>query len=425
MDDDTASETSDFSAEEELIWTCEDLEKELEILVGLDELKSHLRRWCKGLLLDRQRQKLGLSKSEDKSDASSALLNASACARVEKRMAPNMVFLGNPGTGKTSVARMLARILHKLGVLRRNVVVEVQRTDLVAQYIGQTGPKTREALEKAQGGVLFVDEAYRLVVPGVTNDFGTEALEEIMSQMDSGKLMCIFAGYEAPMKKVLDCNEGFRRRFGKQFVFKDYTPAQIADIILIKMTGPETARSIPGFALAPDCTRACLERLIDERIPVAERRQRNGGLAMTLLQEARERLDERLDVQCADLAVLLTLTLSDFEAAADGMIPVEAVPVAEPTADPMDLMCQLSRHMGSVLNHAAGVRRTGAAEATKRSHEDVIEIAFQAPRARNVHVRVSGHVANSERLLEKLAGVRFFTSDVHSGSGLSGSQRVF
>lgn len=155
------------------------------------------------------------------------------------------------------------------------------------------------------------------------------------------------------MKEVLDCNEGFRRRVGKHFVFRDYTPAQIFDIMLIKMTGPESARSMPNFALAPDCTRANLERLIDERIPLAERRQRNGGLAMTLLQQARDRLDERLDVQCADLAALLTLTLADFEAAADGIRPVGAVPPADPTADPMDIICQLSRHVGSILEHEA------------------------------------------------------------------------
>ncbi|GAQ88598.1 hypothetical protein KFL_004430030 [Klebsormidium nitens] len=142
-------------------------------------------------------------------------------------------------------------------------------------------------LKRAEGGVHFLDEAYRLIVPGSTIDFGNEALEQIMSQMDSGKLMCIFAGYETPMKKVLDCNEGF----------------------LIGGSGSSSKRATA--------------------------------------------LDERLDVQCADLAALLTLTLANFEAAADGMSPVEAVPVAEPTTDPTDLICQLSRHVGSVLEREA------------------------------------------------------------------------
>ncbi|KAL8539063.1 hypothetical protein ACS0TY_000887 [Phlomoides rotata] len=140
------------------------------------------------------------------------------------RKLPQLAFLGNPGTGKTMVARMLGKLLHMVGILSQDKVIEVQRTDLVAQYIGQTGPKTRDKIKEAEGGILFVDEAYRLVPAKITyNDLGLEAIEEIMSFMDSGKAVVIFAGYTEPMKRVISSNEGIRRRVSNIFHFDDFT----------------------------------------------------------------------------------------------------------------------------------------------------------------------------------------------------------
>lgn len=132
------------------------------------------------------------------------------------------------------------------------------------------------------------------------------------------------------MKRVLDCNEGFRRRVGKQFVFSDYTAEQIADIMLIKMTSPEASHPMPGFRLSKGCTRQKLGRLIQTRIPQTERQQRNGGLAMTLLQEARDHLDERLSLQCSDRDALMTITMRDFGAAADGVSAMACGPTKKP-----------------------------------------------------------------------------------------------
>ncbi|KAD6455181.1 hypothetical protein E3N88_09887 [Mikania micrantha] len=147
----------------------DELEKELSNLVGLHGLKLLLRKWAKGMLLDERRRTLGL--------------------KVGTRRPPHMAFLGNPGTATDKVT-------------------EVQRTDLVGEFVGHTGPKTRK-LKEAEGGILFVDEAYRLIPMQKSDDkdYGLEALEEIMSVMDNGKLVVIFAGYSEPMKRVISSNE--------------------------------------------------------------------------------------------------------------------------------------------------------------------------------------------------------------------------
>ncbi|CAI7791669.1 unnamed protein product [Closterium sp. NIES-54] len=316
------------------------LENELSSLIGLPLLKQQLRVWAKGLALDQKRRELGI--------------------RVQPRKPPHMAFLGSPGTGKTTVARVLARLLNLVGVLPTDKVVEVQRTDLVGEFVGHTGPKTRRKILEAAGGILFVDEAYRLVPQQRSDekDYGAEALEEIMSVMDSGSVVVIFAGYAEPMKRVFAVNEGFQRRVSRVFVFDDLSPLDIAQVILLKMkqaageatSGDESdgdcaissssssgsgsdhgagasgssnsdyseasqQSPLAGFRLHPSITPSSLAAVITRSTTEEQRRQRNGGMALPVLMDARDRLDERLDLDCCDMDELVTITMEDIEAA--------------------------------------------------------------------------------------------------------------
>ncbi|KAK4759778.1 hypothetical protein SAY87_022909 [Trapa incisa] len=272
------------------------LERELSNIVGLHELKVQLRKWAKGMLLDERRRALGL--------------------KVGIRRPPHMAFLGNPGTGKTMVARILGKLLHMVGILPTDKVTEVQRTDLVGEFVGHTGPKTRRKIKEAEGGILFVDEAYRLIPMQKSDDkdYGLEALEEIMSVMDSGSIVVIFAGYSEPMKRVISSNEGFCRRVTKFFHFDDFSSPDLARILHIKMNNQGEDSMLYGFKLHESCGEEAVAELIERGTSEKQRREMNGGIVDTVLVNAREYLDLRLDFDCIDMEQLGTITLEDLEA---------------------------------------------------------------------------------------------------------------
>ena len=188
------------------------LDAELASIIGLDNVKSQLRSFVRSLRLDQRRRELGLLPAERAPEAH------------------DMVFYGNPGTGKTSVARLVPRLLERIGLLKPGApFAEVGRQDLVGAYIGATEERTQRRIDDARGGVLFVDEAYTLTDAGGGRDFGIKALETIMQCMtgaDPARPVFIFAGYRAQMESFLAANPGMARRVAHAFHFDDYTPHQ-------------------------------------------------------------------------------------------------------------------------------------------------------------------------------------------------------
>ena len=160
-------------------------------------------------------------------------------------MSLHLVFTGNPGTGKTMMARMMARIYRSLDILSRGQLVEVDRSGLVAGYVGQTALKTQKVIEKAMGGVLFIDEAYALNGKS-ENDFGQEAIDTILKAMEDHRddLVVIVAGYTELMDRFIHSNPGLESRFNRFLLFEDYTPEEMFEIF--KM------RCGKGYVLAPE-----------------------------------------------------------------------------------------------------------------------------------------------------------------------------
>ncbi len=189
----------------------EDLLEELDSLVGLEKIKTDVRSLINLIKVRKLREEAELPVPE---------------------LSLHMVFTGNPGTGKTTVARLLSRLYRSIGVLKKGTLLEVDRSGLVAGYVGQTALKTLEAVKKARGGILFVDEAYSLVPDGAGNDFGQEAISTILKAMEDMReeLVVIVAGYPEPMERFISSNPGLESRFGKYFQFEDYTGEELMRI---------------------------------------------------------------------------------------------------------------------------------------------------------------------------------------------------
>ncbi len=169
------------------------------------------------------------------------------------------VFTGNPGTGKTTVVNMLGKIYQRMGILSKGHVKEVDRSDLVGEYIGQSAPKVKKAINDARGGILFIDEAYSLARPGLdSKDFGHEVIEILIKEMSDGKgdiaIMC--AGYPKEMQDFVDANPGLRSRFSHYFNFEDYLPEELLRIA-------EAACAKQSVSLTPEGKNVLTDKLID------------------------------------------------------------------------------------------------------------------------------------------------------------------
>jgi probable Rubsico expression protein CbbX len=270
-------------------------------LVGLVPVKTRIREIAALLLVETQRTRFDLPGSKP---------------------SLHMSFTGSPGTGKTTVAMLMAELLHRLGYSRRGHLVVVTRDDLVGQYVGHTAPRTKEVLKRAMGGVLFIDEAYYLFKADNERDYGSEAIEILLQVMESSRddLVVIFAGYADRMNEFFASNPGLGSRVAHHIDFPDYSPDEllaIADLMVAR----------DGYVLSEQ-TRPVLRDYLQRRL--GQPRFANARSVRNALDRARLRQANRLVAQGGTVgrAELMTLEPADLLASRvfDGL-PTEAADV--------------------------------------------------------------------------------------------------
>ena len=279
----------DIPFEQRKVLSADEALAELDKLVGLDNIKQQMRQMVESFRADEARAKL--------------------TGEIVRREAPHYIFMGNPGTGKTTVARLMADILTSLGVLSRGHLVEVTEKDLVAGYTGQTAIKTSNVIDSAMGGVLFIDEAYSLN-KGDGGGFGIEAINTLLQRLtaDAGKFVCVLAGYTKEMTAFLQTNSGLERRF-RTIQFEDYGPEALEQIFrnLLQKNGMRLdAGAEKGIS-------AFFRTVYDQRNPQSFG---NAGAVVNIFKQAKERQGARLAPmmekgQCSP-DDLRTLTLVDI-----------------------------------------------------------------------------------------------------------------
>ncbi len=265
----------------------EEVLAELDSLVGLEEVKSEVRKIVNLAKVNEARRAQGLKVPP---------------------MTYHMVFTGNPGTGKTTVARIVARAFRALGIAKTGQLVETDRSGLVGRYEGETAVKTNAKIDEAIGGILFVDEAYQLV-SGENDDYGKEAIATLLKRMedDRDRLIVIAAGYTDEMRDFLDANSGLRSRFPRMIEFADYTAPELAAIFRSMAKKNE-------FALAPDLD-AGLDAAIAKLTAKRDRTFGNARFVRQLFEDATARQATRLaESGELDAEALKTLAFADLSA---------------------------------------------------------------------------------------------------------------
>lgn len=305
--------------------TLEEVLVELDSLIGLESIKTRIREYSQYLNF------LNLRKEKGFEDAQPQNIH--------------VVFAGNPGTGKTTVARMLGKIYRKLGLLSRGHVHEVDRADIIGEYIGQTAPKVKAAIDKARGGILFIDEAYALARGGDdSKDYGREVIELLVKEMSSGKgdLAIVVAGYPKEMEIFMNSNPGLKSRFQMRFDFPDYTPQELEEI-----SRYWAEKSLVSFS---DEAMEYLAKKLTDAYRKRDRSFGNARYALSLVNEAKMNLglrimraDDPTELTKEDLSVIqLTDVEEMFEATArkKARIPIDEEMLRE-SLDELDRMVGL------------------------------------------------------------------------------------
>lgn len=279
-----------------------DLDKELEQVVGMKEVKDMLKGMRNAVEVRKRRSGMGV--------------------KDERTM--HMLFLGNPGTGKTTIARMVARMLASLGVLKTGQLIEVSRKDLIGSHHGETAQLTADACKRAVGGILFIDEAYSLRHEGSSDSAGQECVNTLVKESEdrAGELVIILAGYNKEMSTFLSTNSGLSSRFPNVFNFADYTPEEMAGI-LVQIAEEK------GFQLDDNLSPTRLTALVQQCIKPAEVSKGNGRLVRNLVEAAISRQTNRVfSMGTVSRGTLTTLVEEDFLDPVDdkqGLNSVQAV----------------------------------------------------------------------------------------------------
>jgi SpoVK/Ycf46/Vps4 family AAA+-type ATPase len=276
-------------AEEE---TIEQLLAKVDELIGMENVKKNIRDHINYINFIKLRKEKGFT------DAGKISLHS--------------VFTGNPGTGKTTIVNMLGKLYKKMGLLSKGHVKEVDRSDLVAQYIGQTAPKVKKIIEEAKGGILFIDEAYSLTrAKEDSNDFGHEVLEILIKEMSdgSGDIAIMCAGYPKEMQNFIDSNPGLKSRFSHYFHFEDYMPEEMFAIA-------ELAAMKKGVTITEEA-KSFMQEMLVEVYRTRDKSFGNARYVYSLVDEAKMNLGLRLmgNVNVSDMTneELSTIELQDMQ----------------------------------------------------------------------------------------------------------------
>ncbi|NWF50616.1 MAG: AAA family ATPase [Ignavibacteriaceae bacterium] len=358
-----------------------ELLNELDRYTGLDNVKKSMHDFVDYLKFIDQRKKLGLKTDTD--------------------ISIHCIFLGNPGTGKTTIARLLGKIFKAMGILKNGHVIEVDRSGLVGQYIGETAQKTEKVINEAMGGLLFIDEAYTLRKAGVSQDFGQEAIDILLKRMEDnrGEFAVIAAGYTDEMKSFIESNPGLKSRFTHTFEFEDYTPEELIEIV-------KQVASKEDYHF-DDSSENVLKKELIELYRKRDKSFGNARLVRNIFNEAKIQVGKRcLKIPESDRTkeLLTTIIKEDIEAA----LPSSQIKLYKPGIDEERLKKLLGR-----LDKFTGLKTV------KKEIHDLVKLAkFSLAQNEQIEDKVLSHfVFSGNPGTGKTTIARLF-SEIYSALGL-------